>query len=52
MNGRRVGNAFELAALLDECAVGEQVNVEALRGVEQPEPQRIALEVTLAAEQQ
>jgi S1-C subfamily serine protease len=51
--GKKVRNAYDLAAVLDGLAPGEAVEVRVLRGVGQGgEPKEVTATVTLAAEQQ
>lgn len=52
VGGRRVRGAFDLAQILDEAAAGDTVAVEVLRGVEQAQPQRVAVELVLEEERQ
>lgn len=49
--GRPVRNLFDLTSILDEADVGDEVEVVALRGVDQSgEPQRVAVRARLQAE--
>lgn len=47
---RSVRNAFDLSAALDEAAIGEQVEVEVVRGIGSPDAQKMTVNVVLAAE--
>lgn len=48
--GQQVRSAFDLAGALDALGVGEEVEVEVLRGIEQPQPQRVTVKAVLQAE--
>lgn len=51
LDGRPVRNLFDLTSILDEASVGDEVEVVALRGVDQSgEPQRVAVRAKLQAE--
>jgi S1-C subfamily serine protease len=50
---RRVRTTFDLSAILDAAEVGDTVEVEVLRGIEQgvANAEKVVVKVTLAAEQ-
>jgi len=50
VQGRRVRSAFDLAGALDALGVGDAVEVEVVRGIEQAQPQRVAVRAVLRAE--
>ena len=53
VDGQPVRNLFDLTSLLDERAVGDVVEVRALRGVGQSAaPEAVVVSATLEAEQQ
>ena len=52
IDGKPVRNLFDLTTLLDAKSVGDSVEVQALRGVDQSKAERITVKATLDAEQQ